>query len=197
MLDLIYQQVDPELGTLDEALCVFRDALDLLDQKEPSSSLPSSFIGTANTLRTHLYCNMAWTLLQQEDELKLASEHSSTALSFAEKLQNEVSEQDYHRALGRSLRLVASCYARADSALTAEGLFHSAFDSLQKASRDPLALLDLRDAHKDYAVLLHQWDKRSRDAEIQEEKCQATNESLPEGWRDKSSICSALDFITP
>ena len=164
-----------------------------------SSSHPmqSSFTGTVNLIRTHLYCNMAWTLLQQDDELKLASEYSSNALFFAEKLQNQVSEQNFNWALGRSLRLVALCYARAESALTAEGLFQTAIDSLEKASKDPLSRLDLRDAREDYATLLHQWDKRSHDAENQEMRGQAANESLPEGWRDKSNICCGLMFITP
>lgn len=162
------------------------------------STVSPSFAATANAIRSRLYCNMAWTLLQQEDELKLASEYSSTALSFAEKLEAQVSPQEYHGALGRSLRLVASCYARADSALTAEGLFQSAIVSLEKAScRDPLVCLDLRDAHDNYASLLSQWDKRSRDAEIQQERATAVNESLSEGWKDKSSICSGLTFISP
>lgn len=143
---------------------------------------------------------MAWTLLEQEKgELKLASEYSSSALSHAEKLLEQgVSEQKYRAALGRSLRLVASCYAKADSALTAEGLFQSSIDSLgQACDREPLALLDLRDAYENYATLLHQWDKRSRDAEIQEEKGREVDEALSEGWKNKSSICSGLMFITP
>lgn len=141
---------------------------------------------------------MAWTLLQKEHALKQASEYSSTALSFAEKLQNQVSQPTYHHALGRSLRLVASCYAQADSALTAEGLFQSAIDSLKLASiSDPLACLDLRDAHEDYATLLHQWDKRSGDAEKQHEKAHQVNKALSGEWKDKASICSGLVFITP
>jgi len=191
-----YHQLEAEPDSLDEALTSFRDVLNKLEKMETSSPPLSSSL-TANLIQTHLYCNMAWILLQQEEELKLASEYSSNALSFAEKLKGEVSDQDYQGALGRSLRLVASCYARADSALTAEGLFQSAIDSLEKASKDPMARLDLRDAHEHYAALLHQWDKRSRDAEIQEEKGRNVNELLPEGWKDKSSICSGLRFITP
>lgn len=160
-------------------------------------ALPPQLRATADFIRAQLYCNMAWTLLPLEDELKLASEYSSTALSIVEKLQGKLSEREYCRALGRSLRLVASCYAQADSALTAEGLFQSAIDSLKKASKNPLSRLDLRDTHDGYAKLLHQWDKRSRDAENQEKHSGNVNESLLEGWRGKSSICSGLDFITP
>jgi tetratricopeptide (TPR) repeat protein len=176
--------------SLDKGLAVFSKALDILDNMDTSHA--------TNLLQTHLNCNKAWTSLQNEHELKLASEYSSTALSFAEKLQNQVSQRIYHHALGRSLRLVATCYARADSALTAEGLFQSAIDSLKIASSiDPLACLDLRDALEDYATLLHQWDKRSGDAEKQQEKAQQVNKSLPGEWKDKSSICSGLVFITP
>lgn len=152
-----------------------------------------------NLCQTHLYCNLAWTLLQKGHDLKQASEYSSTALSFAEKLEHQVSRRKYHHALGRSLRLVASCYARADSALTAEGLFQSAIDSLKIASStgDPLTCLDLRDAHKDYATLLHQWDKRLGDAEKQKQEAHQVNKSLLGEWKDKPSICSGLVFITP
>lgn len=174
---------------------MFREALDVLDRID--SSTPSSDAATADLIRAHLYCNMAWTALLQEDQVKLASDYSSSALSFAEKLQNRVSDLEYHHALGRSLDLVACCYARVDSALTAEGLFQSAIDSLEKASKDPLAKLSLRDAHNDYASLLRQWDKRSRDAEIQEEKGQVVNDTLPQAWKDKPSILSGLMFITP
>lgn len=165
--------------------------------EDSAPALPPQLRATAEFIRAQLYCNMAWTLLQMEDELKLASEYSSTALSIVEKLQGKLSQKDYCRALGRSLRLVASCYAQADSALTAEGLFQSAIDSLKEASKNQLSRLDLRDTHDGYAHLLHQWDKRSRDAENQENHSRNVNESLSEGWRGKSSICSGLDFITP
>jgi hypothetical protein len=183
---------------LDEGLSAFRDGINLLDQTEASApALPLQMKATADFIRSQLYCSMAWTLLQLDDELKLASEYSSTALSIAEKLEGKLCETDYRRALGRSLRLVASCYAQADSAVTAEGLFQSAIDSLKKASKNSLSQLDLRDTHDGYARLLHQWDKRSRDAENQEKNSANVNESLSQGWRDKSSICSGLDFITP
>jgi hypothetical protein len=160
-------------------------------------ALPGQMKATADVIRSQLYCNLAWTLLQDEGELKLASEYSTMALSILEKLEGKLSEGDYRRTLGRSLRLVASCYAKADLAIAAEGLFQSAIDSLRKASKSPLAQLDLRDTHDEYAKLLRQWDKRSRDAENQEKNCFNVNESLSRGWRDKSSICSGLDFFTP
>jgi hypothetical protein len=183
---------------LDEGLSAFRDGINLLDRMEASApALPGQMKATVDFIRSQLYCNMAWTLLQLDDELKLASEYSSTALSIAEKLEGKLTERDYHRALGRSLRLAAACYAQADSAIVAEGLFQSAIDSLKKASKNSLSQLDLRDAHNGYAGLLRQWDKRSRDAENQEKNSANVNESLLQGWRDKSSICSGLDFFTP
>jgi len=62
---------------------------------------------------------------------------------------------------------------------------------------DPLVCLDLRDAHAEYAALLHQWDKHSQDAKNQETSSRNANDALTEGWRDKSSICSGIWLITP
>lgn len=174
-----------------EGLDDFREALDLFNDLEASPA--------TNLMQAHLNCDMAWSLINDENELKRASEYSSAALSFAEQLQNQVSEHEYQHALGRSLYLVALCYARAESALTAEGLFQSAIDSLEKAStKNPLAFLDLRDAHQDYEeLLLFQWEKRSGDAEKQQEKVDEAHDSLPGGWIDQPSLYSGLVFITP
>jgi len=90
---------------LDQGLQALCDGLNLLDQEE-THQFPTQYVATANYSRAQLYSNMAWTLLQEEDKLILASVYSSTALSFAEKIQGQVCDKDYNHLLGRSLRLM-------------------------------------------------------------------------------------------
>ena len=89
---------------------------------------------------------------------------------------------------------MALCYHQTSQAVTAEGLLQSAVDG---PSISPLEKIDLREAYSAYAALLHDWDRRERDAAQLEQQAADTDAQLPVSWQGKSSIHSTLWFWTP
>ena len=111
---------------------------------------------------------------------------------------------------GRALGLVASCYARAGLAVTAEGLLQSAMDLCKQNNANsndghgmnivnqcPMAQIDSRSIFLYYASLCSNWDKREPDAKKNEEFALGVNEKgLSESWKGVSAIYSGLWFFT-
>jgi hypothetical protein len=137
-----------------------------------------------------------------EEDLKIASENASKSLRL---LDNIIEQSSSHsdetrealRALsGRSLRLVADCYARGGSAVTAEGLYQSALDLLNEDKYDthggPLALMERREVYNRYATLCANWEKRSRDSDNMKEKAQQLEEQIGGCWHMKPHAYSGL-----
>merc|ERR1712137_1267903 len=115
----------------------------------------------ASLVKSKLYGNMAWCLLQEpgisDDTLKLASEYSKNALDAVEASIDSNEKQAY---IARALTLIASCYVKAGSAVTAEGLLQT---SIETRGADPLTNLAHISALETYASLCNQWDKRKVD----------------------------------
>jgi len=159
-----------------------------------------------------------------EDDLKTASEHASKALTLCDGIINDAaaaaavtaaadadgdgssSEQQLREAMrslsGRALHLVADCYGRAGSAVTAEGLLQSALELLDddryETMAGPLALLERREVYRTYAALMDNWDRRSRDADKMREKAKEMEDMnmVVDGWKGKPGIYSGLWMFT-
>ena len=146
-----------------------------------------------------------------EEDLKTASEHASTALKLCDGIINDAaaaddgdgsSEQQVREAMrslsGRALHLVADCYGRAGSAVTAEGLLQSSLELLDddrhEAKAGPLALIERREVYRTYAALLDNWDRRGRDADKMREKAMEMEDSgmMVDGWKGKPGIYGGL-----
>lgn len=176
----------------------------------------SGNIPMVDVVRSRLYSNIAMALLGTamhdgittcstkigEEDLKIASENASKSLRL---LDNIIEQSSSHsdetrealRALsGRSLRLVADCYARGGSAVTAEGLYQSALDLLNEDKYDthggPLALMERREVYNRYATLCANWEKRSRDSDNMKEKAQQLEEQIGGCWHMKPYAYSGL-----
>lgn len=145
-------------------------------------------------LEARLQANMAWGLLQmkrEKDNVKRASEFAGKALDIYDKKAGDLKE-----GFGRTLALVATCYHKSSSAVTAEGLFQSAVDS--KLSRvTPSEKLELRDSYLAYSDLCRDWDRRAADADRLQNKASEIDATLPIGWQGKSGIHGSLWFWTP
>lgn len=146
----------------------------------------------------------------KEEELKMASEYASLALKEHDDLiqllsnqqnnnnQSNSNNQDLQVLMGRTLGLVASCYARAGSAVTAEGLLQSAMDtykhpSLKDRKLNPLVQIDSRSASLYYSSLCRNWEKRDSDAKLYEQSALLINDGIIcDNWRDISAIYSGL-----
>jgi tetratricopeptide (TPR) repeat protein len=169
-------------------------------------------------LQVRMYANMAWGLLQMkqiDDSVQRASDMTRKALQVYDDNPQLWSTPGVQKdKLCRVLTLIATCYHKTDAAVTAQGLFQSAIDSghaLSPASSSssgsnnppsiahmsPMALLDLREAYRRYAILCRDWEKREGEAERYEKQADAITAQLPPGWQDKSSIYSSLWFWTP
>lgn len=171
-----------------EPMAAWREGLNILDKMKTQTIL-------ANAIRVRLLLNMANLLLKDETEssLKTASEYAKGALRLSEN-STGVDPREHQFMLGRSLSVVASCFVRADAAVTAEGLFQSSLDALQKGL-GPLNRLTLKDTYNKYAMLCHKWDKRKSDAE-RLERDRDTIE-LPNGWRGQPEIVAGFVFFGP
>lgn len=167
-------RVDPAMTTFHKALEMTDDAL----------------------LEGRIYNNMATTLLLDDDDdehlLKLASEYSRNAIRIYESATT-LSESEKRSGLARALALAANCYVRADSAVTAEGLFQTAIET---TGVDPLTKITQREAFASYSDLCSKWDKRAVDAERLKLKGAQVNDTLPDGWKGQQGIVSGLIFPT-
>lgn len=163
---------------------------------DPSmSSFQNALSITDNSLlKGRIYNNMASTLLLDEFDdgnmLKLASEYSREAIRIYE-TATTLTATEMKLGLGRALSLAACCYVRADSAVTAEGLFQTAIET---TGVDPLTKLVQRETFRSYSQLCRKWDKRHVDAERLQERSNEINETLPDTWKDKPSIVGGLVF---
>ncbi len=190
----------------DQALISYREAMNILDKfDEDIVEHRTSFH------RALAYSNMAWTILfassymnkelgsekLSEEDLRLASTYAGEALKIHDAMIKNNSEglgNEYH-SMGRALSLVASCYARTGSAVTAEGLLHSAMDYCGTSS-NPLCILDSRSSVLNYSQLCSKWENRGADREVNESLATNIDAELPLAWRGKSSLYSGMCFTS-
>ena len=184
----------------------------------------------ADWIHAHILCMMTHALLfpptsksshqLSESELHLASEHSGKALSIYdswaatytntctgdEELKGAIPVK-LKRSIGRALSIVASCYARAGSLVTAEGLFQSALDSLLAGSSlprsltiddreeillrkdlDPITQVNTQMCLLEYARLCQSWERRESDAKRYEGLAEELTYCFPGDWVSKGLI---------
>lgn len=191
---------------MDSAMNSWRLALSILEDIERDSTLLNALgqeeIIFMKSTKARTYANMTWALLfsdayastgnslMNEETLKLASEYAGLAL----KINDDIENADQN--LGRILTLVASCYARAGSAVTAEGLFQSSMDALEESSMNPFITLDARSAHLNYSNLCKNWEKRSADAKKHKKLALEYDDSLKgSSWQGVCSLYSGLHLF--
>ncbi len=150
--------------------------------------------------------------LLKEDELKIASEYSGLALKLYDEIielgiQNGLGHyEELKPVMGRALGLVAACYAKAGSAVTAEGLLQSAMDlykvddidysKQQQQQLCPISQLDARSIYLTYASLCRNWEKRDADAKKNGDiALKIDEENLVGNWKGVSAIYSGLSFF--
>ena len=196
-----YEKVPPA----EHALKSWKNALSRL---EGNDNIP-----IADIIRSRLHSNIAMSLLGVtmpgdktkigEEDLKIASENASQSLKLLDGVierSSSVGDDTMREALrivsGRSLHLVADCYARGGSAVTAEGLYQSALDLLNDEKHHnhggPLALIENREVYNSYALLCANWEKRSRDSDTMKEKAEQVEEQIAGCWRNKPLTYSGL-----
>ncbi len=204
----------------DSAMKTWRDGLNILEDLEKKSQngspLKEHHTFICKSMMARLYCNMAWAIIFtpsyisnelkaqpiKEDQLKIASEYSSLSLKLCDEVvalctDNGMTDMEtsFRPLMGRALGLVASCYARAGSAVTAEGLLQSAMGSLNmdKKNECPLTYIDSRSVLLYYSSLCSNWEKREADAKKHEEfALNVNNQYLSESFRGLSAIYSGL-----
>jgi hypothetical protein len=178
---------------MDAALRTWYKGLQKAELSHKSNPHPTA---VSKTLQANIQANLAWGVLNYEqdrsDRLSKASEYAGKALAAHDASSAPTNKE----GLRRVLSVVASCYQEADQAVTTEGLFKSAIDKNTQAV-GTLSLLELRDAYTGYAGLCRNWEKREGDAKKLDQKAQDIEASLPDGWKGKSGIHSALWWWTP
>ena len=189
--------IDPAMKTWREALNV----LDDLEREQSTTKLSRDQMIFLKTARARVYCNMTWAILfnpsyansshahvnLKEDSLKLSSEYAGLAL----KATDETGTGNGN--LGRVLGLVASCYGKAGSAVTSEGLLQSAMDASDlnmTGKNNPLSAIDARSALVYYSKLCDNWEKRGGDAEKYRALALEMDGGIVDAWKGKSSIYS-------
>lgn len=205
---LIKSQCVENHVSYDHAMQAWRDALNILDElSKLDTALSEKQKFMLKLSQSQAYSNMAWTLLfsssyvskdakpLKESTLKVASEYAGSALKNANALtDNDGQKVPAQYALGRALSLVATCYARAGSAVTAEGLLQTAMEKL-KQHPNPMYTLDARSAHIYNFKLCSNWEKRNADANKSKIKALELDRSIGK-WEGASSIYSGCSFIT-
>ncbi|CAB9509784.1 expressed unknown protein [Seminavis robusta] len=172
------------------------EALQKLTQQSTASQL-------LLLLQANLHANLAWDMITKDDrtlsqdDIAKASEHASLAI----RAHDDSHQKQSQESLCRILTVLATCYHRAGSAVTAEGLFQSA--TTTTSSMAPLLLLQRHAAYQQYSQLCDQWDKRHGDAlRYQQQADDIVDQQLPEAWRAagiirQSLLYSSLWFWTP
>ena len=203
---LVQSKSMQHLVPMDSAMKSWRRALSILEdiEREPTvlNALGHEEIMFMKSTKARTYANMTWALLfsdayastgkssVNEETLKLASEYAGLAL----KINDEIENADQN--LGRILTLVASCYARAGSAVTAEGLFQSSMDILEENTLNPFITLDARSAYLNYSNLCKNWEKRSADAKKYKQLALKYDDSLiGSSWHGICSLYSGLHLF--
>jgi len=192
------------LGDFQEAIVTMNEGLDAIVTGNEESNHYEAEMVTAR-----LHCNLAWIYLfhgddvaegkkTTEKDLKVASHHARTALELVPITPNTGSAQK-QQAMRRALGLVAECYARAGSAVTAEGLFQSAIERVLPGPNErapPHAIIDARNVHMAYSQLCDNWDKRQGDAAVHKQTAKALENELGLFWKSQSGLVSGLWFYT-
>eukprot|EP00978_Attheya_sp_CCMP212_P010175 scaffold24444_cov48-Attheya_sp.AAC.1 len=200
------------LGDFQEAIVTMNEGLDAIVTENDNSDHYKAEMVTAR-----LHCNLAWIYLfhgdvvegkkTTETDLKDASHHARTALELetitptnnagsSSSMQVAAQQQ---QAMRRALGLVAECYARAGSAVTAEGLFQSAVERVLPGLNErapPHAIIDARNVHMAYSQLCDNWDKRQGDAAVHKQTAKALENELGLYWKSQSGLVSGLWFYT-
>jgi len=168
-----------------------------------------------------------------EEELRSASASAGAALSQLEDLvqtsqdgNNLMSAQVYRTVMGNALSLVAACYAKSGSAVTAEGLFQSSLDKypqylnipllqqagdvhgattaanvMNKEGRPcllPFSAMYAAATHRRYSELCQNWDKRESDAlRLAKTANSIEDASLRGDWKYAPVLSSSLCFFLP
>jgi len=196
----------------DNALKSWRNALNILNSLEDKmTEMNQKQISTMKSIRAGVFNNMAWGMLYpssymdgeskmntlSEDSLKIASDYAGKALKIHDDARNKIGEEDIwvNESMGRTLNLVASCYERAGSAVTAEGLFQSAMGEAS-GSNNPLGIIDERTALANYSRLCSNWENRSSDSKMNQDRALELDDSLAPLWIGKSSLYSGLLLIS-
>lgn len=169
-----------------------------------SAKKPRGDAAVANIVRAlleaRLHTCMAWGMMNMphfDGYVDDASEFASKALAVYDKnpaLQENGKNRPNKEGLTTTLSILATCYHKSGSAVTAEGLFQTALD---QPLHSPLQRLELRNALTCYAELCREWDKRESEAAKLKERAKQVDAMLPPGWRGKSVIHSSLWFWTP
>mmetsp|Transcript_9229 Transcript_9229/g.13080 ORF Transcript_9229/g.13080 Transcript_9229/m.13080 type:complete len:503 (-) Transcript_9229:338-1846(-) len=214
--DLICSKLDKQNNeeelSIDMTLQSWNKGLSLLDElaQTPQELQTIPYTAFSDMIQARIHCNIAWATLFTDTHtdklnaknLTSASEHSRDALKLYDGLIEAAGDDDAAReriqpSMARALSLVASCYARAGSAVTAEGLFQSATDTLSSTvcNSGPLHAIDRRDALMWYGHLCSNWEKRQRDAERLREEARNIDSTMTEGWQGKWGIYSGLWFF--
>ena len=183
---------------IDGAMRAWMEALTSIEifQREKKRSPPSDLL---RTIEARVWANLATGALTMgrltgQDQTPKASEYSGKALKLLEQTMQSPTPSHalQHEDLGHVLSLVATCYHKNGSAVTAEGLLQSAMDV---TAVGPTQQLLHRSSMMAYASLLQDWEKR----EEQGRKLQAQAQELemPELWKTKISGFGTLWFWTP
>ncbi|KAG7351037.1 hypothetical protein IV203_010397 [Nitzschia inconspicua] len=179
---------------MDAALRSWFQGLQKVDVHRNSNFLENA---ASQYLQANIQSNLAWGVLNYEqdrsDYLSKASDYAKKALSVYDDQNGALGKE----GLSHVLTVVASCYFKAESAVTAEGLFQSAIDRKGNEGSGTGKLLQLKEAYHQYASLCRQWEKREGDAKRLEKESQTIDESLPPGWQSKSGMYGNLWFWTP
>ena len=146
-----------------------------------------------------LYCTQSHDKLFHtksitQEELQTTSKACQEALHICEALKKENIEDPL--IFSRSLFLVAQCFAKANSAITSEGLFNSCIDLLKNQPNSPYRDLVLRDVYSGNAELYRNWERRERDAEKFDILAKDLEGGMVDEWKFKDGILSGLWFFT-
>jgi hypothetical protein len=217
-----YNDVD---APFDAAMRNWKQGLTTLKKGKSGTSRAGYRVGESSSLRAilraRLLANMAWGMLKMThhaDYVSRAMEFATESLAVYDSIypvvapaSNDSVVVGNHRiavekeGLGRTLSLLGSCYHLNGDAVTAQGLFQSAFDkvplnfsSFQATTVSSLQCLEQRDSYLRCAHLCYDWEKRESEAEKMNQMAEGIDSSLlPNGWSKKSSIHGSLWFWTP
>lgn len=132
----------------------------------------SSLIEEVVILRKRFACLVKAFFWVLPKRLAKASEYAKKALSVYDPTDEGINNNDddpdllliQKEGLPRVLSVVAACYKKAESAVTAEGLYQSASDAKSVLYPGTTTRLQLRDALRGYSDLCRDWDRREADA---------------------------------
>ena len=183
------------------AMKIWFQGLQSTELRNTIDSKPN-WVDASKELQAHLNGNLAWGILRYEtdrsDRISKASEYAGKALAALDSSSKNVGGNNTSDGLCRTLTILASCYHHAGKAVTAEGLLQSAIDKKKSAILlGTQSKLALKDAFLSYSKLCSDWEKREGDAQRLQDAADEVDKSLPDAWKGKDGILSALWFWTP